>query len=173
MANVGRRLRLTGSPPVSSSSTSTTKSRPEYPWVSLTEACKPHLCEALRKPSLGAPCSTTLLGSIAFVETSLAPPRRCCRRGSPPPSPLLTDRPTCRTARTCLEKLSEKSRRCLRRSPPGRQKGTFLRIPAKATLGALLAPLFGQFLRDCMKKGRGVVFRYSSRYEKALPNRSL
>jgi hypothetical protein len=30
-----------------------------------------------------------------------------------------------------------------------------------------------QFLRDCMKKGYRVVVRYSSRYEKALPNRSL
>jgi len=28
-------------------------------------------------------------------------------------------------------------------------------------------------LRDCMKKGRRVVVRYSSRYEKALPNRSF
>jgi hypothetical protein len=27
--------------------------------------------------------------------------------------------------------------------------------------------------RDCMKKGRRVVIRYSSRYEKALPNRSI
>src|SRR5215208_4688967 len=26
------------------------------------------------------------------------------------------------------------------------------------------------FFRDCMKKGRRVVFRYSSRYEKTLPN---
>ena len=47
--------------------------------------------------------------------------------------------------------------------------------PLAARRARLQAPprLFGQSQRDCMKKGRGVVFRYSSRYEKALPNRSL
>ena len=35
-------------------------------------------------------------------------------------------------------------------------------------------PDFREFtFRDCMKKGRRVVIRYSSRYEKAFPNRSI
>jgi hypothetical protein len=33
---------------------------------------------------------------------------------------------------------------------------------------------FGEFpFRDCMKKGRRVVVRYSSTYEKEMPNRSF
>jgi hypothetical protein len=53
-------------------------------------------------------------------------------------------------AKVELEKLSEKSRTCLRRSPTGRERGFSahfaFRIPAKSTLGALLMHLFGQSL---------------------------
>jgi hypothetical protein len=47
----------------------------------------------------------------------------------------------------CLEKLSEKGRKGLQRSPTEHPRAHFfLRIPAKSTLGALLVPLFGLFL---------------------------
>src|SRR3712207_275443 len=45
-----------------------------------------------------------------------------------------------------LEKLSEKGRKGLQRSPTDHPRAYFfLPIPAKFTLGALLVPLFGQF----------------------------
>jgi hypothetical protein len=47
----------------------------------------------------------------------------------------------------CLEKLSEKGRKGLQRSPTDHPRAHFfLRIPAEFTLGALLVPLFGPFL---------------------------
>src|SRR5215203_4963591 len=54
-----------------------------------------------------------------------------------------------RTSENSVMKLSEKSRRCLKRGLTGHCSGTVwpfcLGIPAKSTLGALLKPLFRQF----------------------------
>jgi hypothetical protein len=59
-----------------------------------------------------------------------------------------------------LQKLSEKGRRGLQRSSTERPKvQSVLRIAAKSTLGALLAPLFGQFLEGgfCELRLEGVL----------------
>src|SRR5215217_7917516 len=69
----------------------------------------------------------------------------------------------------------------------GPLQGDFLRVgllqrPAKTPKGLYRAPklcdvIRGQMAkverRDCMKSGPRMVFRYSSRYAKTLPNRSL
>src|SRR5688572_31428309 len=56
-------------------------------------------------------------------------------------------------AKQSLEKLSEKGRRVLQRSPTSHPKALFvLRISAKFTLGAVLEPLFGQFQKGCSAK---------------------
>ncbi len=56
---------------------------------------------------------------------------------------------SCPYSPKCLEKLSEKGRKGLQRSPTDHPRAHFFpRIPAKFTLGALLVPLFGQFLKE-------------------------
>jgi hypothetical protein len=61
----------------------------------------------------------------------------------------------------CLEKPSEKPRTHQRGSPTGQPYGApkrylsahlTLRLPAKFALGALLEPLFGQFLEDAFSE---------------------
>ena len=54
-------------------------------------------------------------------------------------------------------------------------KGAYLRTTTGSIpyLDYLLALIHSSASRDCMKRGRWVVVRYSSRYEKTLPNRSF
>ena len=54
-------------------------------------------------------------------------------------------------------------------------KGSYLRTTTGSIpyLDYLLALIHSSASRDCMKRGRWVVVRYSSRYEKTLPNRSF
>jgi hypothetical protein len=55
----------------------------------------------------------------------------------------------------CLEKLSEKGRGGLQRSPTDHPEALFvLRIPAKFTVGALFESLFGQFLEGVFSEVR-------------------
>src|SRR5215216_5488556 len=55
----------------------------------------------------------------------------------------------------------------------GQRSPDRLPLGAKEECSRHLLLFSKQFLRGCMKSGPRMVVRYSSRYEKALPNRSL
>src|SRR5918994_5496862 len=95
----------------------------------------------------GAPSHRLLFGGGASPRHVGGPRRELSRAGaSSNLGPSL-----CPYSPECLEKLSEKPRRGLQRSPAGSQRGGILVLfailtPARFTLGVLLVPLFGQFL---------------------------
>ena len=69
----------------------------------------------------------------------------------------------------CLEKLSEKGRKGLQRSPTDHPRAYFfLPIPAKFTLGALLVPLFGQFQKVNSRKLETSGVRCSRKFGRSM-----